>query len=672
MRRPLHESMDCCRLWQDGGQWRRLILVCTVSLLGPVTAATAWAQPTDGQIHVRFWGLLAEVVQVRMVALAPGAKEVVLPRWRPNAGDLIRVDLKSERGWLRARHMRGQPPAPLVQPANQGQDRWEYRVKVSPVPDDAPEVAVRLHYLVVPQCWNDQCNVELPPKGAGVEVSVAQGTSRMIGDIAVTQDFLTFRLHRREGGGAGLHGELTTWTRNGHVWGALIIAAPMRQLPPLPSHVLLVLDRSRSINGSMLEREREIAHEVLSQASAPVHFNAVLFDHAPVPLFAEPQPLSPDSLAHLDQQLSPSQQHHGTETKAALAAAGELVRKPGSRPTLLVIVTDETSADGLGQDELVQALGLLPEGSRLMVVRMYRGSGAQASWDGLVQATSGQLVGAEAATVWQAGCCSDRSRHSDPETARRVVWRGLDSLRAGKELMGVSVVGEGGVEYHISGVRPGEIRVLKEAGLVGRYRLRASQRSQYFGGAVEVIDAGHWWSLRDRAMLRAGSQLVELEKAPKPRVPDVLGCLNVPPVGSLDQAILTRFADQVAVTGAKTCLAQIPAANPATLSFRSTVRADLYVKRGELLRIRVRQEKGSPLREATLGCLIEAFYAMEIPEANSQALDHVSIELDLVRTAENPMHITNVVKVISAEVVKRFLHGEGAESDPGSSSELPQ
>jgi hypothetical protein len=39
----------------------------------------------------------------------------------------------------------------------------------------------------------------------------------------------------------------------------------------------------------------------------------------------------------------------------------------------------------------------------------------------------------------------------------------------------------------------------------------------------------------------------------------------------------------------------------------------------------------------------------------------VSIELALVRTAENPMHIANEVEVISAKVMERFFHGEGAE-----------
>jgi hypothetical protein len=654
--------MNCCRLWQNGGQWRWLIFLCSVVLLVLVTVATAWADPIDSQIHVTFRGLLAEVIQVRSVAIAPGDKEAVLSRWRPNDGDLVRVDLKSERGWRRARRTSARPTAPEVQVSDQGQKHWEHRVRISPVPDDAPEVVVRLHYLVVPQRWNDQCKVELPPRDAGTEVSVAHGLSRMIGDIAVAQDFLTFRLHRRERSGAGLHGEITTWTRNGHPWGALIIAAPVRQLPPLPSEVLLVLDRSRSINGSLLEREREIAHEVLSQLPARVCFNAVLFDRAPVLLFAEPQPLSSDSLAQLDQQLSPSQQHHGTETKAALVMAGELVRRPGSPRSLLVIVTDENSADGLGQDELAEALGPLPEGSRLMVVRMYRGSGEQASWDGLVRATSGQLIASEAPIGWQGGCCSDRTERSAPEPAQRVVWRGLDSLRVGKELMDVSIVGEGRGEHHVSGLRPGEIHVLKEAGLVGNYRLVARQRSRQFGAAVEAIDAGRWWSLRDRDMLQAGSQLVELERAPKPyRGPDVLSCPAGGVVGSLDQAILTRFAGQVAITGAKACLAQMPAASPATLNFRSTVRADLYIKRGELLRVRVQQKDGLSLPAAALDCLTEAFYAMEAPEADSYALDHASIELALVRTAENPMHIANEVEVISAKVVERFFHGEGAE-----------
>jgi hypothetical protein len=103
---------------------------------------------------------------------------------------------------------------------------------------------------------------------AGSEVSIDRGTSRMIGDVSVSQDFLSFRLRRRAGSGSGMHGEITTWTTNGHHWGALIIAAPVRQLPRLPSQFLLVLDRSRSINGSLLEREREIAHEVLLQTPA--------------------------------------------------------------------------------------------------------------------------------------------------------------------------------------------------------------------------------------------------------------------------------------------------------------------------------------------------------------------------------------------------------------------
>jgi hypothetical protein len=75
-------------------RWLISNAICAALLLGIAPPAKVRAESAEGQIRVRFRGVLAEVIQVRTVP----ANDAVLPRSLPGVGDLVRVDLRSERG----------------------------------------------------------------------------------------------------------------------------------------------------------------------------------------------------------------------------------------------------------------------------------------------------------------------------------------------------------------------------------------------------------------------------------------------------------------------------------------------------------------------------------------------------------------------------------------------
>jgi von Willebrand factor type A domain len=131
----------------------------------------------------------------------------------------------------------------------------------------------------------------------------------------------------------------------------------------LPTRVLFLLDRSRSVGASGLEAERNLARGILDAMPPSTRFDAVFFDREQKRLFPVARPATQDAIRALEEQMIPSLLANGTDLGAALRATGDLIRRETSDfspSVLLILVSDGAIGAPAGGAHLAAFLGSLP------------------------------------------------------------------------------------------------------------------------------------------------------------------------------------------------------------------------------------------------------------------------------------------------------------------------
>jgi von Willebrand factor type A domain len=108
---------------------------------------------------------------------------------------------------------------------------------------------------------------------------------------------------------------------------------------PLPSRLVFVIDRSRSVGGEGLALQRKIAEDLLQALPPSLRFNVVLFDRTATTLFPSFREATREALGELASALAPGQLHNGTQLGEALRMGSDLLGR-GQGSGWLVVLTD--------------------------------------------------------------------------------------------------------------------------------------------------------------------------------------------------------------------------------------------------------------------------------------------------------------------------------------------
>jgi hypothetical protein len=110
-----------------------------------------------------------------------------------------------------------------------------------------------------------------------------------------------------------------------------------------PSHVVFLVDRSRSVGQGGLSAERLLARGLMESLPPSVKFNAILFGIEATPVFPLSRMATREAMDLFSNAADPNRLESGTDLVAALARARSMIesgREGGDGQTWLVVVTD--------------------------------------------------------------------------------------------------------------------------------------------------------------------------------------------------------------------------------------------------------------------------------------------------------------------------------------------
>jgi hypothetical protein len=386
--------------------------------------------------------------------------------------------------------------------------------------------------------------------------------------------------------------------------------------PGLPSSVMVLVDRSRSVGQGGVSAERQIALALLDALPPTVPFNAILFGETATPLFPLPRMTTRETLDAFSAAADPNRLEKVTDLVAALARARALASawSPGSsEPSWIAIVTDGALPVGQTAEKMQQALsGKGDQGTRVLVL--------------LVRQRGDDSVGraelAEYARLAErfGGTVLEVPPGSAQETARSVVssmlaggdWFGLrfdgtklaDVLSAGQGASTVFVAdghlsAQRRLRFSARGTEPKSHREVETVRLAVKPALAKSEW-------VAPLVAGD--SARRRAWAGATSS-VALAVLPASPPPKKSGDEIVR--GRLDETVLRNALALAFMPRARACYVSRRVATATDAFLQGKVRLELTIERGEL--------HGAVVRQSTLNhpeiesCLCAAAFAVEYP-----------------------------------------------------------
>ncbi|HXU82548.1 MAG TPA: VWA domain-containing protein [Polyangia bacterium] len=373
----------------------------------------------------------------------------------------------------------------------------------------------------------------------------------------------------------------------------------------LPERVLLLIDRSRSVGPAGIAMERDLARALMEALPPSVHFNAVLFDRVPHPLFPLARAATAEALAALDDQTGASQLQNGTSLPKALHAAAELARFDGQgrdASTWLVLITDGAVPEGERAEALLSAVSTLPAARTDALVLLARPSGdepAAAAAQELLRALPAHLGGV--------------LRTVDPADLRGSVAEIVASARRGGDLFGLAVAAGARRSEAFSAIPPGggQTRVLRVPG-GGAPSVSGHRRGEVFTmplPAARLSPAALAPQLGSVAAAWIGSDgrlagWVETAAGPPPLLDDV-------PRGQMDRQVVRNSLSLAYMPRARACYLGRAVHGAADFDLRGRLRLELHLERGEMVEAVVRQ---STLKRPEIeACLREAAFGVEIP-----------------------------------------------------------
>jgi hypothetical protein len=383
-------------------------------------------------------------------------------------------------------------------------------------------------------------------------------------------------------------------------------------LHPPASHLLLLLDRSRSMGPGGAASARDLARALALALPPSLTFNVVAFDRQAEALFPVARSATLEALRGLDDALGMGALRNGTALVPALRRTAHLLASDSQRrgdPGYLVIVTDGALGDedrGPALAEAVRGLGAPRLQTAVLILRQDEDERAAAG-DRRALATVPARTGGIL-------------RELGPRALAEVAPGLIAALRAGGDVLDPRLVAPAvpGPEAALdqTGVGPGAGARLtvRVPGPVNQVRLRAS----YGGRPLEVGSRP--------APLAAADARALLAAAPSPRVlvGEQAAALLIPvnaqdpatPVaarGQMDRDVVHKQLAYSYLPRARACYLTRSIKTARDFQLRGRLRLELHLERGEMV--------GAVVRRSTLGrpdieaCLREAAFAVEIPRA---------------------------------------------------------
>ncbi|HVT08070.1 MAG TPA: VWA domain-containing protein, partial [Polyangia bacterium] len=380
-----------------------LILAALTTLARAPAAGVGAAEPVQ-RISIDARGPLALVEVTRAVvppAAEPGSgSEALLDLALPDGSALASVEVRDGARWRRvdggdparaAEIYRAESAARNVTPAAEPFDAdatIRLRLLRAAGKGRAP-FTVRARFAVIPSTGNGQMRIRfpaaterLPPPAdvtlrvrgqadveiAGVRTAGATGevsghaTTRAAWEVSWSaRDPAREATGAAAGAGAKLIETRAAVAKLSPAQTALAFLARRRAsaTTPLPTSVLFLVDRSRSVGLPGLSAERELVCAILEALPPSTRFNTLFFERTATPLFPLLRPATREAIEAFETEMVPDRLRNGTDLAGALKQAGALLQRQtdafGPR-TLLVLVTDGAIGDDSDGAALDRAL----------------------------------------------------------------------------------------------------------------------------------------------------------------------------------------------------------------------------------------------------------------------------------------------------------------------------
>jgi hypothetical protein len=429
-----------------------------------------------------------------------------------------------------------------------------------------------------------------------------------------------------------------------------------------PPHVLLLIDRSRSVGLPGLAAERDLARRLLEALPPATRFDALFFDRDTRRLFPASRTATREAIAALEAEMVPDRMRNGTDLAGALREAGTLLRREASAFTprvLLALVTDGALPEGPDAAALTDALGAVPGVDLTLAAWVIRPEGDEAA-PARARVTLRRLAALRGGLL----------RELTPRQLNETMPAALAALAHGGDAADVRLVLGGTGHALAEHLAPGEARadLLKVAALGrGAPELAGTARGGRVHATVRPRAVEPTWL---RAFARGGAETRLLE------TPDLVAFVEAPRRDAPESAVVRGELDRTVVRNtlslaysprARACYLNRGAATPALRDLAGRVRLAIDLARGEVGKVIVESSTlGAPAIEA---CLRDGAFEIDVPRAlRSDA--PVTAVLNLVfrpRTPEKRTSADEAALGAQIDLVIEELHREEAAA----SSETP-
>ncbi|HXU64502.1 MAG TPA: VWA domain-containing protein [Polyangia bacterium] len=378
----------------------------------------------------------------------------------------------------------------------------------------------------------------------------------------------------------------------------------------LPTNVLFLVDRSRSVGLPGLSAERELVCALLEALPPSTRFNALFFERTSAPLFPVLRPATREAIEAFENEMVPDRLRNGTDLSAALRGASGLIQRQPEAfgpETLIVLVTDGAlgdDADGAALDHALAAPASVALTVAALSIRVAEdepiGPRPREALRGLAAARGGVARELRANEI-----------HDAVPTL-------LADLQRGGDVGGLKVVADGNGRKLGATLPPGEALagIVPIAGPLPRQaRFEAVAHGQHLSipTAAQHIDA-FWlrpWIAppKPTPQLMSGSSVVALvEPVTHPAPP-----AETAPKGSMDRLVVRNVLSLAYMPRARACYLNRTGATPADRELTGRVRLAIDLVRGEVDRATVvTSTLNSPTIEA---CLRDSAFAIDVPRA---------------------------------------------------------
>ncbi len=382
----------------------------------------------------------------------------------------------------------------------------------------------------------------------------------------------------------------------------------------LPSSVVLLVDRSRSVGQGGLSEERSVARALIEALPPSTQFNAILFGEHATTLFPFPRMATREALDALSNAADPNQLERGTDVSAALsrvrgANQGDVAAATEKQWT--VLVTDGSLPPSQTAERMQEALTGRDLARMRVAVLLVRQRGDD-DVSSSARATFARLAASFGGLVREvpSGSAADNARAVISAMGKGGDWFNLnldDNKVSGEMAAGqgasAAFVEDGSLARHARARFSARGVDIRDQMTDRRLDLRVARVAGNWLGPL-VAEAGTKHRAWAGATSAVAVAVLPAMPAPKKATDDIVH-------GRLDETVLRNALSLAFMPRARACYVSRRVATARDAFLRGRVRLELTIERGELVDAVVRQSTlNHPEIEA---CLRKAAWEVDYP-----------------------------------------------------------